>query len=196
MADPRQSGASRRLFVAAPIPGEVRENLHALQDALRPVLPNFRWVKDDGIHVTLQFLGGTDESLIPEIEEALSGVSEFLKPFEAACAGIGVFPRVKGARILWAGVEGDVEAFEKLQREVGKALRPVGFKPERRRFTPHVTLGRVRGGERPDFIQKALDEHREESLGGFRVGSFVLYESILRPEGAEYKVVREFFLGG
>jgi 2'-5' RNA ligase len=186
---------SRRLFVAAPIPDEVRENLRALQDALRPLLPNVRWVKDDGIHVTLQFLGGTDESLIPEIEEALKEVSRNLKKFEAACAGIGVFPRVKGARVIWAGVEGDVAAFEELQRGVAKALRQVGFKPERRRFTPHVTLGRVRGGERPDFLQKALDEHRGEQLGGFRVESFALYESILRPEGAEYRVVKEFFLG-
>jgi 2'-5' RNA ligase len=187
--------ANRRLFVAVPIPGEVKENLRALQDALRPLLRNVRWVKDDGIHVTLQFLGGTDEALVPDIEENLSEVSANLGKFEAACAGLGVFPRVKGARVVWAGVEGDVEAFEALQRGVGKALRKVGFKPERRRFTPHVTLGRVRGGERPDFLQKALDEHQGEKLGGFRVESFILYESILRPEGAEYRVVREFLLG-
>lgn len=182
-----------RLFVAVELPRFVREALERFQESLCDSLPNVHWVKGGGLHVTLQFLGDTDETLVKEISAALATAgSGRHAPFEAACGGLGVFPNVKRARVVWAGIEKGGRFIEALALDIKKALRPLGFRPERGRFIPHVTLGRIRGGERPDVLESEMDAHRGETFGAFRVESFTLFESHLRPEGAEYAALGRF----
>lgn len=174
-----------RLFVAIPIPEEIAEEVDRLCDGL----PGVRWTDMDDFHLTLRFIGEVDEPTFCDIGEALAGVS--MEPFEMRLRGIGHFPPRGHPHTLWVGVE-DPEPVVRLRRRIERVLEDVGIGPERRRFVPHVTIGRVR---------EPLPEHRfgrflqRTSLfrsSPFPVSGFTLFSSQLRREGALHIVEAEY----
>ena len=133
-----------RTFVALELPGVVGQTLADTIERLKGAAGGVRWVRPEGIHLTLKFLGDVEETRIPEIVAAVQQASGGTAPFTLQTSEVGGFPRLERARVLWVGLEGDLETLAGLQMEVEGALGTLGFPPERRRFFPHLTLGRAR----------------------------------------------------
>ncbi len=174
-----------RTFVAVGLPGEVVRTLAATIDCLREVGDGVRWVRPEGIHLTLKFLGDVEEAQIPDVVAAVEQVAGEVAPFTLQTAGAGGFPSRDRARVLWVGIEGDLEALKRLQDGVERVLNSLGFPPERRRFTAHLTLGRAR--RRP--VALSGDMAGPIQPVRFRVERVDVMKSDLRPEGAVYSVL-------
>ncbi len=177
---------SIRSFVAIELPDIVRSQLESLGRDLKKSDAQVGWVKPDGIHLTLKFLGNVAPDLIEEMKPVLAGISARAKGFRLQPASCGAFPNVKQPRVVWVGLRGDSEPLIRIQKEVDLALVPFGFNPEDRPFRPHLTLGRVRGRQRIQVLQQLLLDHREFAAEPFDVTELVLYKSDLRPDGARY----------
>jgi len=179
-------GASIRAFIAIPLPREVIDRARELQEQLRAAGLRLRWVRPRAIHLTLKFLGDIERARIADIETALTATAGSARPLRLAAQGLGVFPGVKKARVLWMGIAGETPALLKIQRHLEAGLVPLGFKAEKRRFSAHLTLARAKGRLDPHRLVECL-----ETGGGFEAVPFeareiVLFQSELKPDGAVY----------
>ncbi len=190
----RPEDQSLRLFVAVDLPGQVRDALDRLQGELRRHdLSDLRWVRPQGIHLTLKFLGETPAGKVAAITDALAGATRGRRSFHLALGEPGTFGG-RRPRVLWLDVIGDIEPLRELQATVEEALAEVGFPPEERGFSPHLTLARVRQpvspgmGDRVDRALRAVTPPRAE----FDVREVVLMRSTLQPGGAVYERLAAF----
>lgn len=180
-----------RLFVAAELPEAIRAKLAAAQEGLRALPLDVRWVRPEGIHLTLVFLGEVVAARLQAIVAALAGLSKTpRRPIALEARGVGTFPEGGRPRVIWAGLTGDLSALASLQAGVAEALRAAGCVFDERPFHPHLTLGRVQGG-RPG-IGRDLDALVAASFGTFEVSSVHLFESRLLPGGARYESLHAF----
>jgi 2'-5' RNA ligase len=175
-----------RLFVAIPLPENLRDRLQSLCHGVRDA----RWVSRDTMHLTLRFIGEVEEPLVDEICDALSEVRS--EAFPLRLAGVGHFETGRKVRTLWAGVEKS-PALLSLQERVESAVRRGGAAPDSRRFTAHVTLARLK----PSPSHKVAGWVEANAMFGtepFTVDRFVLYESFLSHSGAIHSPVETFAL--
>ena len=134
-----------RLFVACEVPDDARETIGEIIETLKGRSGSaVRWIRPEGVHVTLKFLGEVPVRQLPAIKLGIQEAVVGHSPFELEFSNIGTFGGREGLRIMWVGIAGDVLRLEALVRAVNAALAVVGFEPERRPFRPHLTLGRVR----------------------------------------------------
>ena len=193
-----------RLFVAAEIPPGVQEKLAAVRSASRDSA--WRWVAAGNVHLTLKFLGETDEGLVPRIKEALAAVCRPLTPFELGLTGLGTLPPShppaegdrrppRPPRVLYAGLDRGTVELRRLSLGVEDVMVALGFQKERRLFTPHATLARVRKEQRPRDAAELLGRFEGKSFGAWRCGEAVLFLSELGPGGARYTALGEFPFG-
>ncbi len=184
-----------RLFVAVELPPDVKDALYRDAMYLRGEGVRASYPSRDAYHITLKFLGEVPDGDVEGVCRALSSVSG-VPPFEVRVEGRGVFPGFSSPRVVWCGVAEGASSLSALSSAVEEALEPLGFERETRPFVPHITLCRVkRVGMREkrlirDFCREAA------SYGAFWVRRFALFRSILRPEGALYRVIKSFPLEG
>lgn len=178
-----------RLFVALPLPAEVRERLASLCSGI----PGARWVPPENMHVSLRFIGEVDGADAEDIHEALDGVRA--AAFALSITGLGCFESGHKVRSLWAAVNRD-EPLMRLQDKVETAVTRSGQASERRKFKPHVTLARFRTGTPGARIGSFMERNNALSIGPFPVPAFVLFRSHLGGEGAHYEVLAEYPLRG
>lgn len=177
-----------RLFVAADVPPEVRAGVAEAVGPFRERFPKARWVPLESQHVTLKFLGSTWPRLVGWVTSTVGEVASAHAPFETRVEGLGAFPNARRARVLWAGLEDPGAAFVRLAANVDEALARE-FAPERRPFTPHLTVARF-------DPQVALEGLPTGPVGErFGVDRIVLYRSHLRRPAPIYEPLREFPLG-
>lgn len=178
-----------RTFIAIELPAPHREALARLQDQLRRPGDAVRWVRPESLHLTLKFLGDVARSRIPQLTEALAAVARQTAPFSLALGTLGAFPSPERPRVLWIGLSGDLVQLTALQQRIEAALAPLGFAPEERPFTPHLTLGRVaapRNAPAPSFAG-LLRSHAAAPTPPILVEAFALMSSTLTPSGAIYR---------
>ncbi len=179
-----------RLFVAIELPGDVKQEIGRFQSRLRQSgLENLKWVAPEGLHITLKFLGNTSSGLVSDIEKSLEGASERFAPIDIGIKGLGAFPGLSRARVLWVGLTGELGRLQLLAEEVEGSLVSLGFIREKRRFTPHLTIARVRPEVTPAELGAISDavSHDSFNLGyPLKVGSLSLMQSQLYPDGARY----------
>jgi RNA 2',3'-cyclic 3'-phosphodiesterase len=182
-----------RLFAALPVSGDATPELTELiREFDRSDWP-VRWVRPEGLHLTVKFLGEVAAGLVPEIEAALRQASRGVPAIPLAPAALGAFPGFASARVLWAGYEAEAE-LELLVHRVEQGCAALGFPVEGRPFRPHVTLGRVREGR--SLHPRAVDALEERSLThGFVADRLVLYESVTGPNRAAYSPLVTISLG-
>jgi len=187
-----------RLFVAIELPGEVREALGCLQHELqRRSLEKLRWVRPEGIHLTLKFLGATPTERLPAIQHALTEAVPETAPHELSLGKLGTFGGSR-PRVLWVDLKGEVDTVRRLREKVESALNNLGFEREARGWSPHLTLARVRpetAREATGPIAHAISEV-EVSAATIPVREMSLMQSTLRPIGAVYERIAAFPLGG
>ena len=179
-------GPSIRSFIAIDLSDLVRRQLEALAQELRKCDARVGWVRTEGIHLTLKFLGDVAPELIEEIKPALAETASQTAPIHIEPAGCGAFPTIKSPRVIWVGLRGQIGPLAELERRVEGAMVTLGFKPEERPFKPHLTLGRVKSREGLQSLQQILLAHRDFAAEPFDAAEVVLYKSELRPDGARY----------
>ena len=167
-----------RLFVALPLPEDIRERLAGLAGGV----PGARWVEPHNLHLTLRFIGETDQGRMADLDEELAGIEA--PPFVLTLDGIGQFGNGRKIHTLWAGVERS-EALARLQAKVEAAVVRAGFAPEGRKFAPHVTLARL-GGSSPERVMRFIAGNGLFRSRPFAVEGFCLYESHLGRAGPDY----------
>lgn len=186
--------SKKRLFVAIALPDEIRNTLQELQTELKRYARDAKWVKPDGIHLTLKFLGYVDVARMDGIVGSLTRVAAACPAASIEIRGCGVFPNSRRPNVLWTGVES--EQLDGIQAEVEEAMAALNFEKEKRPFSPHLTLARFHDPHGLTPLMLQVDQKKELPLGRFTASNMKLYESILHREGAEYHVVKEFPLEG
>lgn len=148
-----------------------------------------RWVRPEGIHLTLKFLGDVNPSDMQSVHQVILETVPRFSPFSFSVGGLGCFPNVRHPRVIWIGVEERSGELAALTEELEQAFAVQGFERENRRFHPHLTLGRIRRGvgqaERR-AIGETLDRVEGFTLGDVRVNEVCLFRSELKPSGAVY----------
>ena len=181
-----------RVFVALDLPGQAKAILSETVQDLRDALPaGVRWVDPAGIHLTLKFLGDVHTERVGSLLAAMDEASRSFEYSSLALklSGLGVFPNAREPRVLWAGVEGDLEALGRLQMLMDEALYDLDFARERRPFRPHLTLGRVRDQVSQPERRRIGELMRQTRLAGshtWEAGEIHLIRSTLAPGGAIY----------
>ena len=174
-----------RAFIAVEIQPQTRDRIVAAMEQLKTRVSAVRWVAPSNLHLTLKFLGDIEESKIDPIGTALSTA---LCPFPRCTInvkGLGVFPSSKRPRVLWVGLEGP--GLVPLAAQVESALVPLGFAPDQRGFTPHLTIGRWRQSDRTGkTLEQELQRWVNYDFGTSRADEVILFQSVLRPTGAIY----------
>jgi len=183
-----------RLFVAVNFPGEIKADLSALQEKLKRVPSDARWVREENFHLTIQFLGDTPAEQVPLIASALQYAAAGIKPFNLHFRDVGFFPDEKKPRVLWVGVGGEVDVLARLHRQVQKALEPLGFTPEKRRFSPHLTLARFKTAHGLNDLIRATSQLESNSVGPVCIGGVDLMQSEPGRGGPKYYVLAEIAL--
>jgi 2'-5' RNA ligase len=173
---------------------EVRRELGLAIDHLRPAVSGVVWVAPGNLHLTLKFLGQVPEERIDAIVGAATRATAGARAFDARVCGLGAFPSATRARVVWAGVTLGAPAMIDLAGRVDRALVPLGFPPESRPFSPHVTLGRVRQPGRNPELAAALARAAEREFGQQRVRGASLMRSELSRGGARYTELAPFAL--
>lgn len=183
-----------RLFVAADLPPDLLADLDATLESLRsrPEVASARWTVPANQHVTLKFLGWVDAGTVDTVADALAAVASSHEPAVITVTGLGAFPSERRARVLWAGLDDPAGLLTALASDLDPALAPLGFEPETRAFTPHLTLARFKP---PASIAGVLSEVPGVAEPSFEVDHLALYRSHLHPRGARYEVLRSMPLG-
>lgn len=149
-----------------------------------------KWVREEGIHLTLKFLGETPESRIGEIGEALEGAASGIGPVEVTLSGVGRFPDRGLPRVIWIGVKPRDDRLGVLQKQLETRLARRGFPEEKRAFRPHLTIGRVKSRRGGGELTAAIRDVEDRPVGDCRFEAVHLIESRLQSSGAVYRKVR------
>ena len=181
---------SLRAFIAVEIPHEIRQAIHeqATVALKRTIGPLVRWVPPENLHLTLKFLGDISPASVDMLTQMLRAEADAARPFEMHVGGLGSFPSLRRARVLYIGIQAGA-GLDALNRGIESACARLGYEAEERPFSPHLTLGRVRQEVSPADGQKiraALEGLRIDSLGTARVDSAHLFKSDLKPSGSVY----------
>jgi RNA 2',3'-cyclic 3'-phosphodiesterase len=181
-----------RTFVAINLPSQERVRLHESLAPLRAKELPVRWVPADSLHMTVKFLGDTEGDAVSAVDEVLHTAAARRSTMTLRIGGLGAFPSLRRANVLWVGVTGDDE-LAALQRELEPALSRLGFPRDQKQFRPHITIGRVRTGTRPLDIERlgGLVDYE----GTIEVETVELMQSVMGPGGSRYEVLLRRRLG-
>jgi len=174
-----------RSFVAVDIdnPG-ILSAVSAAQRDLRATGADLKLVETQNMHLTIWFLGEIPRQTLESVKEALGGVK--FSPFDLKLAGIGYFPGGRSVQVIWAGIEDPADQLNNIYKQLRERLTPLGFKPDRRGFSPHFTIARVRSGRGRDPLLARIGDMRSAVLGLQHVDTLKLKRSDLTPKGPIY----------
>ncbi|HXW83698.1 MAG TPA: RNA 2',3'-cyclic phosphodiesterase [Candidatus Binataceae bacterium] len=180
-----------RAFIAVRVSDEIEASLDALIARVRAERDGVAWVRPSNLHLTLKFLGAAvDPAKISQLIGLLHSLAESIAPFEIRVGGIGAFPNFSRPYVIWAGLES--EPLVALAAQVDEVAAECGFEREGRRFSPHLTLGRVRNPRLTRDLREQLRAVREREFGVSGVQSMTLYRSELAPGGSIYTALATF----
>jgi len=179
-----------RAFVAIELPEDLKAALAREQARFRKVCPDAQWTRPEGIHLTLKFLGEISAEQVAQVKEVLDRIGPFER-FSIRAKGFGFFPDSKRPRVFWAGLEAPPE-LARLAKQVETAIAEIGFPPENRAFSPHLTLARFKAPRPQPKLQALLAVQEVPDLGTFDVSEYFLWESRLSPQGAKYRKLARF----
>lgn len=182
-----------RIFIAIELPAVIRTALSDLQQQLRPLGRGVSWTRPEGIHLTLKFLGDVESGRIEAIAQAVERACHGTAAFGMTVAGVGGFPNLTRPRVLWVGIEESTGRLKTIQEQIETELSALGYPREQRRFSPHLTLGRVKS---PDTLQPLCAEMQKRGFAPipFAAGSIVIMRSELKPDGALYTPLKRIEL--
>lgn len=184
-----------RTFIAIELEPAVRRPLLKLLSEDLPAARDVRWCGENQLHVTLKFLGDVSDTQLPKVCDAVAAASAQIEPFPLRVKGLGVFPAPRNPRVLWCGIEDPTQSCRRWVECADPLLTELGFKPETRAFTPHITLGRSRSSQGAAVLRSVLDTLPPPESDEMQVGQVVVFESRLLPTGAQYRPLATIPLG-
>ena len=174
-----------RGFIAVDIPRSPA--LDGLAADLRKASPSLKVVGTDQLHLTIKFLGDTEDGLVPEIVAAIRRAASGVRPFEIQVRGTGAFPSLSRMNVIWVGIEG-AGPLAKIAEALEASLESLGFPRERRPWKAHLTLARVKGSHDLRSVRRILESHATDLFGTSTVDALHLKKSELTPQGARYTI--------
>lgn len=181
-----------RAFVSVDI--EPSKTLASLLETLRRSGGDLKVVRPQNLHVTLKFLGDTEQSLVGEIVERLREAVADTQPFDLSLRGMGAFPTLTNIKVVWVGMD-DGAALGGIAERLEDSFSEMGFRKERRGFRPHLTVARARSGRGMAPVADTITANAATDFGGQRVDRVVLKKSVLTPKGPIYSDVERVPLG-
>jgi len=183
----------RRLFIAIKIDfdNKTKKFIINLKNELNH--EKIKWVEFKNIHLTLKFLGATEEELIPSIKKVLKKVANNFNNFRITTKGLGIFKSFSNPRVLWIGIEKS-KYLENIFYEIENNLEFLGFEKNEREFSPHITLGRIKKLNNPKILTKLVLNNCDRVFQDIQVNEIVLMESILKKEGPTYIPLESYSL--
>lgn len=181
---------SIRSFTAIDIDNEeILTRFTSVQKKLKLSGGDLKLVKPSNIHVTMHFLGDIQQYMVEKIADRMEGL--VFSPFNVEVVGVGAFPSVKRPRVVWAGIHEGREKIVNIYDQLELELTKLGFKKEARRFSPHITIVRVRSGRNKDELTRCLQEVSNFTFGVLQVDCVKLKKSVLTPQGPIYSSLKE-----
>jgi 2'-5' RNA ligase len=179
-----------RSFVAFDIEDKsLLRKLSEAQDKLANAGANLKMVKPQNIHITMRFLGNVHPTMVDAIHEEMEKVA--FDPFDVELKGVGAFPDMKYFRVIWAGIQEGADELRNIFDQLEPRLRKLGFKPDPKGFSPHLTIARVRSGRNKSELVRCVEELADHEFGVFRVNCLRLKKSVLTPKGPVYSTLKE-----
>ena len=177
-----------RVFLSIDIDDQaLLSRVEQIQQRLDPQAAKMKLVEINNIHFTLHFFGDTPVERIQKIKDHLEMIK--IVPFEITISGVGAFPNKRKPRIIWIGVTQNEQQVQDLKFEIDSLLKDIGYQPERRKYTPHATIARVRHVKNSGKIANNLEELSNESIGTMTVSGFNMMKSTLTPAGPVYDIL-------
>ena len=179
-----------RSFIAFDIDSEpVLRKLAEAQGILANTGANLKLVQPRNVHITMRFLGNISFNMIDSIHNEMNTVS--FAPFDVEILGLGAFPSLKRARVVWAGIRKGAEELSNISSQLEPNLQKLGFKPDKKGFSPHLTIARVRTGRNKAELMRCIEELAEFRFGVLGANCLKLKKSVLTPKGPIYSTLRE-----
>lgn len=185
-----------RAFIAVPLPKTAADAIGALQEQLKRPGRSMRCVPAENIHLTLRFFGDIEPSEVPRIERAMAVAADTFEPVALCVRGMGCFPNVRKARVLWAGISGEVNRLRELHARLETALADAGMPGDGRPFKGHLTMARIKTPPTSTEMLDIIENHADFETDAFDIGAIVLYRSELGPAGARYSPLARVALNG
>ncbi len=183
-----------RVFIAAEIDTRIKNNISSIQECLRKASLPVKWVRPDNIHITLKFLGEIRETALVDVLRTVDEVLKDRQSFDIRICGIGVFPDLRRPRVVWVGIEDLDKCLAGLAYSIDNSLNRIGFKSEKRKFIPHLTIGRVRSFHCAGLLEQEIHKTGNVDLGKQFVEKVTIMQSILGPKGSTYSCLKEVLL--
>jgi 2'-5' RNA ligase len=183
-----------RCFIAIDLSQAVKEGIREVIERIRHTSGSVKWVPVENLHVTVKFLGEVSDDMAAKIGSRVSDVCMRHEPFEIIVRGTGAFPNMRRPTVLWVGIDRS-DALEQLYSDTDLSLSELGFARETRRFSPHLTVGRVKDARDIEWTVKEFCTFQETLFGSIEVRELLVMQSVLRPSGAEYSRVHGCDIG-
>lgn len=192
MATDNKNDFKKRLFIAIDIPGTIKDKIYNLVEDILPGSKNLKIVSAPNIHITLKFLGSIDVKIIEKIKNAIRETSDLFDKFRYEVSGrVNAFPAPENARVVFLEVDKGREQICKIYNGLENNLLKVKIKREKRKFSPHITIARLKNREN---IEKLITNQKECLKIELDCSEISLFESRLRPKGTEYIIIDRFSL--
>jgi len=186
-----------RSFLAFELPVEIKKNVNRVSKEIRHAGLDARWVKVENIHLTVIFLGNIKTEVIENINDAIGKVCPGYGSFQVALKGMGCFPNRRRPRVLWIGLDGDLDRMSHFRDDLQKSLKPFGIKAEKRSFRPHLTLARFRSMRKMGSkLEDILMAHETLETPMESLKELIFFKSDLKPGGAVYTQLKSWPLSG
>lgn len=179
-----------RCFISFDVEDEsILDRMVEAQRLLLTSCRGLKAVKRENVHITLRFLGEISPAMVDSVIEVMNRVS--FTPFTIKISGVGAFPNLRRPSVIWAGITEGVEELKEIFRQIESGLIEIGFKPEPKGFSPHITLARVRRGFNRSAVASKVLELSDFEFGEFRAENLRLKRSVLTPKGPIYSTIHE-----
>jgi 2'-5' RNA ligase len=175
--------SSVRAFLAIPLPRQLQESIRVIQTELQASIAAARWTRPENLHLTLHFFGEIDQETLEKLKVSVLSVKGCQRPFQVEVKGLGAFPDPHRPRVIWLALEPRGQ-LEQLHRATELCLSQAGLTTDSRPYSPHLTIGRLRGNKLD--LTELFSSMQQKTIEPLTVDRLILYESRLRPEGAQH----------
>lgn len=182
-----------RAFIAIDV--KLDDRLVSVLNTLRKTEAYLKIVNPNNLHITLKFLGNISESIVSNITNIVQESVKDRKPFSMKIHGMGAFPNMRNISVIWSGIYNSEQLIE-IAEYLDVNLELMGFKPEKRKFSPHLTIARMKGVRHIDSVQKVIKDNINTEFGEILVNSIKLKKSVLTPKGPVYTTVQDIYFEG
>ncbi|MBI5184852.1 MAG: RNA 2',3'-cyclic phosphodiesterase [Nitrospinae bacterium] len=183
-----------RAFIAISLPPHVQELGVQVRERFRECEASISWVQPQNVHLTIKFLGNVEEEKIGPIGKALEKAIGGARAFSMNINEVGVFPNIKFPRVIWMGVDEPTRTLINLENRISAEMETLGFPKEEKKFTPHITLGRIKSHKGKNKLMEIIQSQRMLYCDEALVEDVKLYKSELKPTGAVHSVLASFSL--